>query len=339
MSANEVNTEVSVKELPSWVQKQFDALVNRPGHAFLLTGATGLNQFDLALALAAAWLCEQPDPATKMACGVCEGCHMFAAHTHPDLQVLLPQDLSILLEWEGAADASEESKGAKPSREIRVEALRSMIEFTQRTPSRSKAQMVVIYPAERMNAISANTLLKTLEEPAGKDVRFILATENEKRLLPTILSRCQIHAMTWPRPEEALLWLEQQGITNAQALLDAAGGKPLQAKQLSEQGLDGRTWVRIPQALAEGDASVFDGLSVAQMLDIVSKLCHDLLLVHVGATPRFFPAQTLPKQVKENAVLAWSKEIMQAMRVAEHPWNVPLYTQTLVATAQRILRF
>ena len=334
---NNIGTDIehAASLLPPWVQKQFTALVNRPGHAFLLTGAAGLNQFDLALALASAWLCDQPDANTQMACGVCESCHMFAAHTHPDLQVLLPQDLSILLEWDTAGGA-EESKGAKPSREIRVDALRSMIEFTQRTRARSKGQVVVIYPAERMNAISANTVLKTLEEPPG-DMRFILATENAKRLLPTILSRCQMHAMIWPAPQEALLWLEGQGVKKPQVLLNAAGGKPLLAKQMLDQGMDSERWVRTPQALTQGDASVFDGMSVAQMLDVASKLCHDLLLVHVGAPPRFFSAEFLPEKIKENAVLAWSKEIMQAMRVAEHPWNLPLYTQALVATAQRIL--
>lgn len=334
---NEHQVQTVVKLLPSWVQKQFTALVDRPGHAFLLTGAAGLNQFDLALALAAAWLCDEPDPVTHMACGVCESCHMFSAHTHPDLQVLLPQELSLSLGWDAVQGAGSESKGAKPSREIRVEALRSMIEFTQRTRSRSKTQVVVIYPAERMNTISANTVLKTLEEPPG-DMRFILATENVKRLLPTILSRCQVHAMEWPSAQEALSWLEQEGVENPQVLLAATGGKPLQVQQFLEQGMDSDRWMRIPQALAEGNVSVFEGMSAAQMLDIASKLCHDLLLVHVGAAPRFFSANYLPEKIKEDAVLAWSKEIMQAMRVAEHPWNLPLYTQALVATAQRILR-
>lgn len=321
--------------LPTWVKRQFDQLVNRSGHAFLLSGASGLNQFDLSLALANAWLCDNPDEITHQACGVCESCHMFQAHTHPDLQVLIPQELAISLGW-GAFDGIAEESKAKPSREIRVEALRNMIEFTQRTRARSKRQVVVIYPAERMNAVSANTLLKTLEEPPG-EICFILATENAGRLLPTILSRCQMHSMQWPSKQESLSWLEQHGVKNPSVLLDATGGKPMQVMQLLDQNIDSERWLYIPKALAQGDGSVFEGMSAAQMVDISSKLCHDLLLIYVGSLPRFFPANVLPKTVKDSAVLAWSKELMQAVRVAEHPWNMPLYTQALVATAQRVL--
>ena len=329
------STKRDQADLPSWVQKQFRALVNRPGHAFLLAGSTGLNQFELALALAGAWLCDAPDSTTQMACGVCESCHMVQAHTHPDMQIIVPQALSLAMGWD--VPATSESKGAKPSREIRVESLRTMVEFTQKTRARSKPQVVVVYPAERMNTISANTVLKTLEEPPG-EMRFILASENIKRLLPTILSRCQIHHMLWPTEEESLLWLEGQGVKNPRVLLAATGGKPMQAKQYAEQGMSSERWLQIPQFLAQGDTSVFDGFSAAEMLDVSSKLCHDLLLIHVGSVPRFFTSEYLPKKIKEAAVLAWSKELMQAMRVAEHPWNMPLYTQTLVATAQRILK-
>ena len=50
------------------------------------------------------------------------------------------------------------------------------------------------YPAEQMNHVTANALLKTLEEPPG-DVRFVLASEAAHQLLPTIRSRCLGHTM------------------------------------------------------------------------------------------------------------------------------------------------
>lgn len=322
-------------DLAPWVQDQFKQLVHQAGHAHLLTGPAGLHQFDLAVHLAAAWLCDQPN-ASGAACRTCESCHMFEAHTHPDFKILLPEQLMIELALqEQDASTTEESK-RKPSKEIRAEALRQMIEFSQKTRSRSKVQVVLIYPAERMNAISANTVLKTLEEPPG-DVRFILATENASRLLPTIRSRCLTHAMRWPQEEEAIAWLKSLNIQEAQIVFAAAGGKPEQALQLVRQGMGAQRWVRIPQALAQGDTAIFDDLSATQMLDIASKLCHDLMAHRAGATPRFFEAALLPQKVKEKALYAWSKELMQASRVSEHPWNMPLYTQSLVATAQKIL--
>lgn len=321
--------------LAPWVQDQFKQLVYQPGHALLLTGPAGLHQFDLAVHLAASWLCDQPD-ANGEACRVCESCHLFEAHTHPDFKILLPEQLMVELALqEQEAGTAEESK-RKPSKEIRAEALRQMIEFSQKTRSRSKVQVVLIYPAERMNAISANTVLKTLEEPPG-DVRFILATENASRLLPTIRSRCLTHAMCWPKEQEAIEWLQKLNIQEAQIVFAAAGGKPEQALQLVRQGMGAQRWVRIPQALIQGDTSIFEGLSATQMLDIASKLCHDLMAHATGASPRFFGADLLPQKVKEKALYAWSKELMQASRVSEHPWNMPLYTQSLVATAQKIL--
>lgn len=324
-------------DLPAWVLRQFQKLVKEPAHAFLLSGPAGLNQFDLMMALAFAWLCDSPQ-GDGMACGHCESCHMLKAHTHPDLKVLLPQDLAITLNWDMAEPGSVDADGkkGKPSREIKTEALRNMIEFTQRTRARSRGQVVLIYPAERMNQVSANTLLKTLEEPTG-ETRFILATENAQRLLPTIRSRCQTHLMLWPTEHEALSWLELQGVQDAKMMLSAAGGRPAQAVQLVEQGIDAKRWAAIPMALSKGDVSAFEGMTPSQMVDVSSKLCHDLLAVSLGASPRFFAPDVLPFKVNRDTALTWSKELMQASRVAEHPWNVPLYTQALVGTAQKVL--
>jgi DNA polymerase-3 subunit delta' len=62
-------------------------------------------------------------------------------------------------------------------------------------PARAgRSKVVLVYPAERMNHVTANALLKTLEEPPG-DVKFVLATEASHLLLPTIRSRCMGHAM------------------------------------------------------------------------------------------------------------------------------------------------
>jgi len=126
--------------------------------------------------------------------------------------------------------------------------------------SRSRTA-VLVYPAERMNTVTANALLKTLEEPAG-DTRFVLASESAHQLLPTIRSRCQAHAMVWPSDGEAISWLQsgakeaglkEVGETEARAWLQAAGGRPEDALAWAQSGLTAARWSQLPQALARGE--------------------------------------------------------------------------------------
>ena len=220
--------------LPPWIARQAAELLARPGHAWLLQGPSGLGQFELALALAAAWLCDAPTP--QGACGQCPGCHSLHVHTHADFVMLMPETHMLERGWPlpEKAQAEIDEKKRKPSKEIRVDAMRDAIEFAQRTSARGRGKAMLIYPAERMNAVTANALLKTLEEPPG-DMRFVLATEAAHLLLPTIRSRCLTHTLRWPDAAEALPWLAACGVHEAAAgaLLQAAGGRPAAALQLA----------------------------------------------------------------------------------------------------------
>ena len=180
-----------------WIATQTRQLLSQQGHAWLLHGPSGLGQYRLALELVRAWLCETPDE--NGACGQCPSCHAIDVRTHADLCVLMPETTMLELGWplSEKAQADIDDKKRKASREIRVDAMRDAIEFSQRTSARGRGKAVLVYPAEQMNAITANALLKTLEEPPG-DVRFVLATESSHQLLPTIRSRCLGHAMIWP---------------------------------------------------------------------------------------------------------------------------------------------
>ncbi len=177
--------------------------------------ASGLGQYELALELARAWLCDEPGPAG--ACGHCASCHAIDVRAHTDLCVLMPETAMLALGWPLSEKAQTEidDKARKPSKEIRVDAMRDAVEFAQRTSGRGRGKAVLVYPAERMNAITANALLKTLEEPAG-DLRFVLASEAAHQLLPTIRSRCLGHAMVWPAPADAARWLQEQGMDAAE---------------------------------------------------------------------------------------------------------------------------
>ena len=340
-----MNATATPALLAPWLQRQLQAALGQRGHALLLAGPSGLGQYDLALALARAWLCEQP--SEQGACGICGSCHAIDVRTHADLCVLLPETLSLELGWplDEATQKKLDDKERKPSKQIRVEAARGAVSFTQFTRARGSTKVVLVYPAERMNNESANTLLKTLEEPNGV-VRLVLATEAADQLLPTIRSRCQTHAMAWPDEAESLSWLlaqmNQDGKSRAtpeqaKVWLQAAGGRPNDALDWARGGLDAAAWLALPQALARGDWSLLATWPAARQLAVLQKLCHDLMAQASGAAPRYFPASQLPPAPRWTALAQWSKELLDAARSVEHPFNPGLMQEAWAARTLQVL--
>ena len=319
-----------------WIATQTERLLQQPGHAWLLHGPSGLGQYSLGLALVSAWLCDQP--TRQGACGHCGSCHAIEVRTHADLCVLMPETVMLELGWPLSEKAQSEidDKKRKPSKEIRIDALRDAIEFSQRTSARGKAKAVLIYPAECMNTITANALLKTLEEPPG-DVRFTLASEAAHQLLPTIRSRCLSHSMLWPESSAALLWLLFQGISEpaAQTALRAAGGRPQDALMLAQAGVT--HWSDLPQAIARGDISFFKDWAPGQLVDALHKLCHDLLTLKAGAAPRFFDSALLESMGSWTSLSLWAKQLSQIQRTLEHPFNSGLMVEALIGQAEKAL--
>ena len=339
-----------------WIASQRDSLLRQRGHAWLLHGPSGLGQFDLALELVRAWLCEQAGPAqdlrreeagkdgkgaptTTPACGSCTSCHAIDVYAHADLLVLAPEVFLLAQGWPLSEDAQKkiDNKERKPSKEIRVEAMRDCIEFCQRTSARGMGKAVLVYPAERMNGITANALLKSLEEPAG-DVRFVLATESAHQLLPTIRSRCVSHAMARPSDEQSLAWLVGQGQVQAQAerLLKASGQRPQDALDWLQAGHDVAAWAQFPKAMQRGDVGSVKDWTVLELLKSLHKLCHDLMVQKVGGEPRYFNADELPATapVSLQRLVQWSRELTLELRTAEHPFSPGLMQEALVSQAR-----
>ena len=321
-----------------WIAAQRDQLLAQRGHAWLLQGPSGLGQFELALELVRAWLCDAPSP--HGACGQCGSCHAVAVHTHADLCVLMPETVMLALGWPLPEKAQSEidDKKRKPSREIRVEAMRDAVEFCQRTSARGRGKAVLVYPAEQMNTITANALLKTLEEPPG-DTRFVLASEAAHLLLPTIRSRCLGHTLHWPDEAQALQWLQAQGLAPevAQAQLRAAGGRAQDALAQAKAGRSPAAWAQLPKALARGEVAALADLTPAQAINTLQKLCHDLQASACGAAPRYFAAADLPPPPPLLALARWAQALTRAARTAEHPFNTGLMLEALVAQARQTL--
>ncbi|PAU59483.1 DNA polymerase III subunit delta' [Pseudomonas sp. PIC25] len=208
----------SVDKIFPWQAGLWQQLAGRSrhAHAYLLHGPAGIGKRRLAESLMARLLCQQP--AGLDACGQCKACHLLAAGTHPDNFVLEPEE----------ADKA-----------IRVDQVRELVEFVVQTAQLGGRKVVLLEPAEAMNLNSANALLKSLEEPSG-DTVLLLISHQPSRLLPTIKSRCVQQACPLPDRSQSLAWLAQalpeSGTDEREELLVLAGGSPLTALRLHEQG-------------------------------------------------------------------------------------------------------
>ena len=152
-------------------------------NAYLLVGPAHVGKMTLALNLAQALNCE----AAKPPCGKCTACRKIAAGKHADVQVI------------GLANGNP--KEVKMKTDIGIEQIRDIQHDASLPPFEGKFKVFIIDGAEQLSNEAANCLLKTLEEPVEK-VIYILLTTNEKRLPPTVVSRCQKLEMLPIAPEE-----------------------------------------------------------------------------------------------------------------------------------------
>ncbi|WP_148254707.1 DNA polymerase III subunit delta' [Aidingimonas lacisalsi] len=206
---------IRLRPLP-WQQLPWQRLVDqqnagRQPHALLLTGPKGVGKQALADALVARTLCHQPE---EFACGHCHGCAMLASGYHPDLMRVTPLG---------------------SSRQIRIDSVREISDFTHQTAQQGGYRVILIQPAEALNVAAANALLKSLEEPGGRTL-FLLLSDVPSRLPATIRSRCQQWRMTIPVRDDCIPWLaDRLGDENdARFWLQVAGGLPLLATELAD---------------------------------------------------------------------------------------------------------
>lgn len=299
------------------------------GHALLLHASPGVGSLEFAFAMARFELCEdEPHRLSHpgMACGACASCRLAALDSHPDLQLLLPETLRL---QRGLPLETDDRR--KPSRQIRIEEVRRAIDWAVGTPSRGRGKLLLIHPAEAMNAASASALLKTLEEPPGA-LRIVLTVSDPARLMATVLSRCQRFVLAPPGQAQALEWLQGQGLDNAAAavLLRATGGEPLEALNWHRGGVTPDAWSALPGAVAEDDATPLNGWPVHRAVFALQRVCHDAAMRALGAPTRFFAAAAVPAGASLQVLNTWHKSLIRVMGHAEHPWNEPLLMEALV---------
>jgi len=137
---------------------------NRLAHAYLFVGPRGIGKTSTARILAKALNCVNGPTVTP--CGVCDSCKEIAAGNSLDV-----------LEIDGASNNG-------------VEQVRELRDNVRYAPSKGHFKIYIIDEVHMLTSAAFNALLKTLEEPPPH-VKFIFATTEPQKVLPTILSRCQ----------------------------------------------------------------------------------------------------------------------------------------------------
>ena len=137
---------------------------NRLAHAYLFVGPRGIGKTSTARILAKALNCVHGPTTTP--CGVCDNCKEIAAGNSLDV-----------LEIDGASNNG-------------VEQVRELRDNVRYAPAKSRYKIYIIDEVHMLTSQAFNALLKTLEEPPAH-VKFVFATTEPQKVLPTILSRCQ----------------------------------------------------------------------------------------------------------------------------------------------------
>ena len=245
----------------------------RIAHAFLLSGPHGTGKRTCANYLTQTILCASP----QAPCGQCPACKKVLAGLHPDVHVV-----------------GEEEKS------ISVDTIRALRDQLALRPFEADRHIALIPRADRMTAQAQNALLKTLEEPAGGNMFFLL-TDQPGAMLPTIVSRCRRLRFSPVSVEACAEILAEKGVEPGRARLAAACAQGAVGRALEIAGDEDYLPLREKalsslKALSGGKAGVAraisflgEGKSAAarapEWLEILEVVARDLMARENGGTP------------------------------------------------------
>jgi len=277
-------------------------------HAYLFYGIRGVGKQAMAIEFAKTMLCSRSEAD---ACGECASCRKAASLQHPDMRLIFPlpvgkgeqtgDDPIDALETDQIKTLREQIalKAANLYHEIQVpkanfikiNSVRNLKRTSSYTSVEGSWKVFLIFDADKMNAEASNSLLKTLEEPTERTL-LILTTSEKDRLLPTIISRCQLVQLSPLRDEEIILALqEREHVTPDEAVLAAM--------------------------LAQGSYNVAFG-SLSQNLSVERKEVLDFIRVSLGwrERSRVELIDGLASSKDRNATEQWMKMLQTWLRDA-----------------------
>lgn len=174
---------------------------NRLAHAYLFVGLPQIGKTTLALFLAQAVNCLQPD---NKPCGHCMACRKIQRGLHPDVRVI------------------DEEGGS-----IKINQIRELQNEVTLAPFEGRQRVYILCDFQNATLEAANCLLKTLEEPPPR-VMLILTAMQAEMLLPTIVSRCQVlnlRPLALVQVEQALQVYWGVELHQARLLAKLSGGR------------------------------------------------------------------------------------------------------------------
>jgi DNA polymerase-3 subunit delta' len=314
-----------------WLTEPFQDLTKKKvPNSLLIYGEKDLGKLQFGLELAKYLLCEAKD---LKPCGQCEACHWVTQGNHPDLFVVLPQNLKTLLPFDIEDQESEEGEEKKASKFIRIDQIRQVISQNELGSYRGGKRVILIYPIESMQQEAANCLLKTLEEP-HVNLHFILMTHQIDRILPTIRSRCSLFPIGKPKREIALDWLSQNvpasiGFDQILPRLALCAGSPLRVLQTIEnKSLDEQLLVsELVKLSSLNTNTIIEFLNhhaLADILNCMLKWSMDINLISFGLEAKYFPhyQSTIEKDVRFMNRIQFQQflsTLKEALKMANHP--------------------
>ncbi|MCP5283828.1 MAG: DNA polymerase III subunit gamma/tau [Burkholderiaceae bacterium] len=254
---------------PHVVQALGNALERgRLHHAYLFTGTRGIGKTTISRILAKSLNCTGADGQggiTAQPCGVCHACTAVDADRYPDY-----------IEMDAASNGGKEE-------------IRDLIERAAYKPSVGRFKVFMIDEAHQLTKDAFNALLKTLEEPP-EYLKFVLATTDPEKMLPTVLSRCLQFNLRPMAPETVQAHL--QTVLNAEAvpfeaaalrvLGKAARGSMRDALSLTDQAI-AYSGGRVDEAVVRGMLGSVDRSQAAGLLQALADRDAPALLQGVDA--------------------------------------------------------
>lgn len=308
-------------------------------HSLLLVGQKGLGKFELARRFAASLLCESPT-IDGLPCDKCLACNWFEQGNHPDFRLLQPDAFSD-------ETVAEDGK-KKPSQQIIIDQVRALDEFFNIGTHRGGLRIILVNPTESMNRNAANSLLKTLEEPAP-DTLFLMVSSEPMRLLPTIRSRCQVVPVPVPATKLAHKFLADAGVSEPERWLAMAGGAPGLAIEMAASGQG--AWLALltnrialgqkadPLTIAaEMEKALKDSkgkLALKHIVEALQKWLVDLTLARNALPVRYFlPQQSiisgLAAMIPPARLIHLYRALITRRQEAEQPLNARLFLEGIL---------
>jgi DNA polymerase-3 subunit delta' len=265
-------------------------------------------------------------------------------------------------------DSDGNTPDKKEKKNISIEETRQAIESLSIGSHRGGNRVILIYPLEMLRSDSANTLLKSLEEPPANTI-FILLSDRLDRVLPTIRSRCRL--LGAPRPDRVigLEWLNSMvsklpdtkfNIADIETIYDEQGGAPysvlnslharhnkdekdelaiaLQASHFLLQSMSQGSrinWLETAEKIHKAQYSI--------LLATMQRWVSDLQNMSQGGAPRYYPKhlstiQALAQKANISRLLLFWRSLIQSRRHENHPLATRVQLEALLSQYQQVFQ-